>query len=648
MIQEVDHKIGPENSKQEDLIMKKKIALLVALLLIVCVAVGVVLFVTRPNAKEEVSAYRTLYSSEVTSLNYLTTATTNEFTVAANVIDTLVEYDCYGQIQPSLAKSWEVSPDGLTYTFKLRDDATWVKADGSVYGKVTANDFVTAAQYILDAKNASATAKGFYSVIAGAEEYYLGTSTPEEGQEPYPVMAFDTVGVKAVDDYTLQYTLKAPVPYFLSMLDYVNFMPVNAAFLAEKGEDFGKATSNENLLYCGAYYLEAFEPQTRRVYAKNPHNWDADKVHIERIEQTYNKEASTISPEMFLRGEVDDATITSTIAAEWLADEKTADLLRPVRQNTQYSYFWAFNFDPKFEAEYEPENWKIAVNNENFRQSIYWGLDRIKSKLVMEPDNPESLLWNTVTPPTASSIDGVDYTKMGELAEITAMDRAVFNETKAKEYRDAAMAELKAAGATLPIKVLMTYNANSSSWAEECVVVEQQLEGLLGTDYIDILVEARPSSGFLKEVRRSGKFGLMKCNWGADYADPNTYTDPFYDGSYNQPQLATEYLDENGVSEYYKLVEAARAITDNMQARYEAFAKAEAFLINKAMVIPYGQDNGGYTASRLNPFDSPFTPFGISSERYKGQTLLDAPMSTDQYYDALEKWQAARDAQVAK
>ena len=609
--------------------MKKMIAFMLSLVMVLSMAV-------MPAFAEETVAYRTLYSGEITSLNYLTTATANEFALAANVIDTLVEYNKYGEVQPSLALSWEYDPENLTYTFTLREDATWVKADGSFYAKVTAQDFVTAAQYILDAKNASSTANIFYSVIVGAEDYYLGNTAD-----------FETVGVKALNEYTLQYTLVEPVPYFLSMLTYVCFMPVNADFLAEKGADFGVATSNENLLYCGAYILETFKPQEKRVYAKNESNWDAANVFIDRIEQTYNKEASTISPELFSRGQVDDASITSTIASEWLNDPEKADLIRPVRQSGFYTYFWAFNFDPNFDAAYEPENWKIAVNNENFRQSIYYGLDRVKSKLVMEPDNPESILFNTVTPPEFVSINGVDYTQMGALANITALGTDTFNEAKALEYKDAAVAELTAAGATFPIKILMPYNPSSSSWAEECVVVEQQLEGLLGADYIDIIVEAGPSSGFLKEVRRSGKYALMKCNWGPDYADPNTYTDPFYDGTYNWPELATEYLDENGVSEYYKLVDAARAITDDLQARYDAYTVAEAFLIENAMIVPYGYDNGGYTASRLNPFESQFAPFGISNERYKGQTLLDAPMSTDQYWDAYDAWQEER-AKIAE
>ena len=597
-----------------------------------------------PAMAEEASAYRTLYSGEITSLNYLTTATANEFALAANVIDTLVEYDKYGQVQPSLAESWEYDAETLTYTFHLRQDATWVNAAGEVYAGVTAHDFVSAAQYILDAANASSTANIFYSVIAGAEDYYLGTSTPEEGAEPYPVMDWETVGVKAVDDYTLTYTLVEPVPYFLSMLTYVCFMPVNGQFLAEKGADFGVATSNENILYNGAYVLSTFEPQQKRVYTKNEANWDAENVFITTIEQTYNKEASTISPELYKRGEIDSASIDSTIASEWLASEETADLIRPVRQSGFYTYFYAFNFDPQFDAAYEPENWKIAVNNENFRQSIYAGLDRVKAMLITEPDNPESIMFNTVTPPEFVSIDGLDYTQMGALAAITEKGTDTFDEAAALAFKDAAVAELTEAGATFPVKILMSYNPSSTGWAEECVVVEQQLEGLLGADYIDIIVEAGPSSGFLKEVRRSGKYALLKCNWGPDYADPNTYTDPFYDGTYNWPEKATEYLDENGVSEYYKLVDAAREITDDMTARYEAYTVAEAFLIENALIIPFGYGNGGYTASRLNPFESQFAPFGISNERYKGQKLLDAPMSTDQYFDAYDLWLEERAA----
>ena len=110
------------------------------------------------SAEGEKATYRTLYSGEVSTLNYLTTSTTNEFTISANVVDTLIEHDRFGQLVPCLATDWELSEDGLTWTFHLRQDATWVTYAGEYYANVTANDFVTAAKYVLDAANASSTA----------------------------------------------------------------------------------------------------------------------------------------------------------------------------------------------------------------------------------------------------------------------------------------------------------------------------------------------------------------------------------------------------------------------------------------------------------------------------------------------------------
>lgn len=591
----------------------------------------------------ESSVFRTLYASEITTLNYLYTASTNEFAVAANVIDTLVEYDRYGNIQPSLAETWEVSEDGTVYTFHLRQDATWVDGNGEFYANVTANDFVAGAKYILDAQNASSTADIMYGLIAGAEDYYLGTSTPEEGEEPYPVTEWDTVGVKAIDDYTIEYTLNHPTPYFLSSLTYVCFMPVNADFLAEKGENFGLATGNDTILYCGAYVLSEFKPQEKRVYIANESYWDRENVFIDTIEQTYNKEAETLSPELYRRGEIDAASIDNTIASEWLNDPETADLIHPTRNTSFYSYFFCFNFDPQFDAEYEPENWKLAANNEAFRKSFYYGLDRVKAMYVYEPDNPEMLIANTVTLPDFVANDSVDFVNTGALSEITALGTDTFNTELALQYRDQAVEELTAAGATFPVKVLMPYNPVSTGWDEMCVVVEQQLEELLGADYIDIIVEAGPSSGFLTEVRRAGKYAFMLCNWGPDYADPQTYTDPLYlDNSYN---FMDKGADQAEMTEYYGLVDAAIAITGDMTARYEAFAEAEAYIINKAYIVPFGNTNGGYSASRIDPFSGQYAPFGISNERYKGAVLLDEPMNTDEYFDAYDAWLAERAAQ---
>ena len=611
--------------------MKKIVSLLLCLALLISLTGAVA---------EEEATYTTLYSGEVTSLNYLTTGTTNEFSVAANIIDTLVERDAYGNIVPCLAETWEQSEDGLTWTFHIRKGSTWVDQNGAYYADVTADDFVTAAKYVLDAKNDASNAWILTDYLEGAEAYYESTEIPGEGEAAPEPVDFETVGVKALDEYTIAYTTMEPIPFFLSMLDYSCYMPVNAKFLEEKGDEFGLATGNDTLLFCGAYILSEFKPQESRVFTKNASNWDAEHVYITTIKELYNKEASTLSPEMYLRGEVDAADITPTIAAEWLADPEKADLIHPVRQVGQYSYFFCFNFDPKFDAEYEPENWKIAVNNENFRKSLYFGLDRLKAKTVIEPDNPADLIWDSLTPASIVVYNGTDYADMvkslADIPDLTA------NTEKALAARDAAKQELTEAGATFPVKILMSYNPSSSTWAEECQVVEQQLEGLLGQDYIDIVIEAGPSSGFLKAIRRSGNYAFLKCNWGLDYDDPENMTSPFKDGNnYNFYKFATQadLFDEDGTLTYFNLLKiAGEASTTDPEARYQAYAEAEAYLLNHAVAIPFGSDTAGYTASRLNPFEAQFAPTGLATCRFKGQHLLEKPMSTDEYYDAYDAW----------
>ncbi len=597
------------------------------------------------EAAPQEATYTSLYSGEVTTLNYLVTSSTSEFAIAANLIDTLVEYDEFGRMQPSLAEAWENSDDGLTWTFHLRKDAVWVNGKDEVVAPVVANDFVAAARYILDAKNASATASQLFGVIAGAKEFYLGTSTPAEGEEPAPVMAWETVGVKALDDTTLQYTLVEPVPYFLSMLTYVNFMPVNEEFLQQKGESFGLATGNDTLLYCGAYYLSEFRPQEIRVLSRSEHNWDKDRVYITKIISKYNKESSNVSPEMYLRGEVDSASLSPELAGDWLNDEKKAAMIHPMRLTSYYSYFYTFNFDPQFDAIYEPDNWRLAVNNESFRLSIINAFNRVKAKALVDAENPETLLYNTITPPAFVDLNGKDYIYIGDLAELTAKGAQTLDTAKALEYKEIAVKELIAAGATFPVKLLLLYNPNSSSGnsAEEAQVVEQQLEGVLGADYVDVVIEAGPVSYL--SARKSGLYGMMNCNWGPDYADPDTYAMPFRrGGNYNFMDKAT---DQDAVNEYYALVDAAKAITNDIAARYEAYAKAEAYLIHHGYVMPFGYGNGGYSASLLDPFTAPIAPFGLTVDRFKGQKKLETYMDTDAYYDAYDAYMAQKEAMAA-
>ena len=610
----------------------------------------------------EKAVYRTLYSGEVTTLNYLITGSTNELTIATNVVDCLVEYDSFGNIEPALATEWKQNEDATVWTFTIREGVKWVDKDGKEVADVTAHDWVSSAHYVCDANNGSETYY-YLSRIAGADAYYEWTAyqmalanavdgtdengnpvkliTNEDGEqevlEEVPEAKLEDIGVKAVNDYTLEFTLSDPCPFFLSTVSFGPLLPVYGPFLAECGDKFG--TSNEYLLYNGAFVLSTYEPQIQRVLTKNESYWDADCVYLDAVQQTYNAEASSIAVTMYQDGSIDSADVSSDLLSAMMADPAYADSIHPSRNDTSYSYWYLFNFDANFDAEYEPENWTIAVNNENFRKSVIHAVNRLPLLAVNDRLDPTSFKNNTITPAGFASASK-DFAYYGDLAGYTEGDN--FDEALAADYTAKAMSELTAAGATFPVKMLVCYNPTSDDWAQECQVLEQNLEKVLGADYVDVIVEAGPDTGFLKAIRRSGNYAFMKCNWGADYADPETWTDPFADGSsysfiYKSENPATQAL----YAEYTALVAAAKAITDDMDARYEAFAKAEAFLLDHAFALPIHTSNRSYSMSNLNVFEGQYASFGMANLRYKDQHLYTESMSLEQFQAAYAEWQAA-------
>ena len=639
----------------------------------------------REFADEQV--YRSLYSSEVTTMNYLVSGTTYELVVGANTIDSLVENDTFGNILPCGAESWEVSEDGLTWTFHLRAGQYWYDADGNQKDPVTANDYVAAARYVCDSAmdcansylmdgwivNASELLNYTAALLANPVEQ--GTEVGEEQDlvvdangiiyegsdwnketEKYdtwtevPAVTPEDLGVEAVDDLTLVYHMVKPRPYFLTALQFGTYWPAPASLLAELGENYG--LDNYSMWFNGAYILSEFKPQEKRIYTKNVNNWDAEHIYIERIEQTCNTEAATLAPELFLRGEVDGADIGSDIVADWLSDPEKSQMISSTRVIGDYSYFFGFNFEPKFAAEYEPENWAIAVNNENFRKAVFHGIDRDGYLAAKYPgDDPSIHKINTVTPKGFSVNNGKDYVFYGGLAKYTEGES--FDPELAVQFRDAAKAELEAAGCKFPIKVPVNYNTSSTTWANCTMVLEQQLEGLLGADFIDIIVVPYSGSSFLGETRRNGNYALQELNWGADFMDPETWADPFdHKNSYNF--FCNETLEQDGINQYtkteetaalidqyFELVAAAREETGDMDARYEAFAAAESFYIDHAIVVPGFISGGSYQATKLNAFEGQYAMMGQSSSRYKGQHVYKTAMSQDMYDAQYAEWTAA-------
>lgn len=668
----------------------------------------------REFADEQV--YRTLYSSEVTTMNYLVSGTTYELVVGANTIDSLVENDPYGNIVPCAAESWESEDETVTlivpavkklndngelelvsertteeangqkWTFHLRAGQYWYDADGNQKDPVTANDYVAAARYVcdsaMDCSNSylmdgwivNATERLGYTAALLAEPVEQGK---EEGKDQDIVIDADGViwegkgwdeekgvyttwveipltnpedlGVEAADDNTLVYHLVKPRPYFPTALQFGTYWPAPAALLAELGENY--ALDNYSMWFNGAYILSTFKPQEKRIYTKNVNNWDAEHIYIESIEQTYNAEASTIAPELFLRGEVDYADIGSDIVADWLSDPEKSQMISSSRVTGDYSYFFGFNFEPTFDAEYEPENWVIAVNNENFRKAVFHGIDRDGYLAAKFPgDDPEIHKINTVTPKGFSVNNGKDYVMYGGLAKYTETES--FNEQLALEYRDKAKTELEAAGCKFPIKVPINYNSSSGTWGNATVVLEQQLENLLGADFIDIIVVSYSGNSFLKETRRNGNYALQELNWGADFMDPETWADPFErENSYNffchDTDTYNVYRDTKTeetnalIDQYYALVDEARTKTGDMDERFEAFAAAESFYIDHAIVVPGFISGGSYCATKLNGFEGQYAMMGQSSSRYKGQHLYKTAMSQDMFDAQYNEWYAS-------
>ena len=623
------------------------------------------------------ATYTVLYARQPATLNYLICSADPDLYHGTHCVDTLVEYDSRGKIREGLATSWEWDADTLTWTFHLRDE-NWVDYTGAVLGPVTAQDFVDALAYLLNPDYASGTASLVTPYVAGAEDYYnycvwrnnaqngtvaedgttytidaAGTVTltaADGSTTTCPAVDFSSVGVAAVDEHTLTYTLNYDFPGFLSLLNYAPFEPAYGPMLAELGDQF--CTSAETACNCGAFYLAEYTPLESWVMKKNPENYDKDSVYIDTIRYIYNQEALISGPEMVRRGEIDQATISSDILDSWLADDTTKDMVSMERPETGKSYFYFFNFLPYahqfpnwnttgVDAPYQPDNWAKAVNSTNFRKAFLYAINPAVTLAVTAPEGYENYKLHTITPPSfCADSKGVDYTECGALAKVTDH----FNEATAKQYRDAAVQELTAAGATFPIKVQYPYNPAVVDWDKQCQVFKQQVEGVLndGFDFVDIIITQGPSDNFLNAVRRAGAYEFMSYYWGADYSDPETEVYPFYQEAGDRGTcyafLRTGVEDgiitgetADYVMTYMDMVEKAKAITADLDARYAAFADAEAYLIENALVIPLSLPVPPYIATRLNLWEGQYAPTGFSSNRLKGIHILDHYVSMDEY-----------------
>ena len=285
------------------------------------------------NSSSASKTYNYVYSSDPSSLNYLAEnrATTND--IVTNLVDGLMENDQYGNYVPSLAEDWTVSQDGLTYTYKLRKDAKWYTYEGEEYAPVTAQDFVTGLKYAADKKS-----EALYLVqdsVAGLDDYINGKTTD-----------FSTVGVKAIDDQTVQYTLTRPEPYWNSKTTSTILFPLNADFLKSKGDDFGKVDPS-SILYNGPFLMKSFVSKSVIEFKKNPNYWDEKNVFVDDVKLAYYDGSDQDAlARNFVEGVYSYARLYPNSSSFEGIKEKNKDNIIYSMQNAT-SYYINFNLDRK-------------------------------------------------------------------------------------------------------------------------------------------------------------------------------------------------------------------------------------------------------------------------------------------------------------
>ena len=612
--------------------MKRTFTVLLVLAVLLGLCAGCQKKPTLPGVSDFVykDTYRTYFSSDYPSLNYYSTVYAGVRGLMANCIDGLIEPDQYGVYKPSLAESWEVNDDRTVWTFHLRKDIKWVNSKGEDTGfTVTADDFVDAIRYIGDPQNDAYGMRVIRSLISGLADYYWDLDDIDDPDEETDlvrsevVAAFDErVGVKALYELTVQYTLNTGAPYFMSLIESsMLLLPVEYSYAIDLGEDFG--IDHEHLLFCGAYYISEYERDKKITLTKNPHYWDAESVTIKTIEYQKMPDGTT-ALEMFKRNEIDECVVESEEYAS-LQGTEWAESLAPTEHSSSTNYLWL-----DFESA-NPE-FKTFIHNENFRRALQHAIDRESIAYLRDSVTPKRLVRNTICAEEIIYDDkGKDYTDYEPLAAIKATD--YFNKSLAREYMEKAVAELcdsegnilgveattvdmlpvasyKVDG-KLPVTVLYV-GTDDEDEIIMAQLLEKMIEEAIGSDYIDIQL-AFATSSFYSTVADPLNYDVYYDSLSVTYSDPSCIL----------ARMTTDGAENVGLYEvpsFDELIEKALDTSD-LSERYGYFAEAEAFLIQGAYVIPMISSLRGYYMTRSIPYTEPLTLFG--NTRYKGMQVID-------------------------
>ena len=618
------------------------------------------------QSNTDTSTYSSTFSANPTTFNYLLDYYADNTAVITNLVDGLLENDSYGNLVPALAEDWSVSSDGLTYTYKLRKDAKWYTADGEEYASVKAQDFVTGIKYAADNKGQAMDL--IQNSIKGLDDYVTGVTND-----------FSTVGVKALDDYTVEYTLTRPEPYWNSKTTNSILFPVNEEFLKSKDKDFGTLTP-DSILYNGPYLLKDFTSKSSIEYVKNPHYYDHDKVTIEKVKLAYFDGSDQ---EMTIRNFESGAY---SIAGVYPNSSNYAKTKEKYQDNIVYSLqdktSWYFNFNVNRKTynhtakttDEQKKSTQTAILNKNFRQAINFGIDRTAYSAQSNGEEAASkTLRNTLVPPTFVQVGDKTFGEVTasklvnygtEWAGINLADAqdAYFNKEKAQAKFAEAKKELEAQDVTFPIHLDVPVDQTNKNAVSGMNSVKQTLETVLGSDNIVIDVQQLSTDdfgnvAFLAPNPAARDYDLNFDGWVGDYQDPSTYLDPFNaeTGFYLKifgldAKEDQELIKSLGLDTYTQLLKEADAENKDVAKRYEKYAEAQAWMIDNSLVMSAMSNGGTASVTKVTPFTRAYSLVGIKGDgnNYKYMRLQKDPVTKKQFDEAKAKWEAESKKAIEK
>ena len=618
------------------------------------------------QSNTDTSTYSSTFSANPTTFNYLLDYYADNTAVITNLVDGLLENDSYGNLIPALAEDWSVSADGLTYTYKLRKDAKWYTADGEEYASVKAQDFVTGIKYAADNKGQAMDL--IQNSIKGLNDYVTGVTND-----------FSTVGVKALDDYTVEYTLTRPEPYWNSKTTNSILFPVNEEFLKSKDKDFGTLTP-DSILYNGPYLLKDFTSKSSIEYVKNPHYYDHDKVTIEKVKLAYFDGSDQ---EMTIRNFENGAY---SIAGVYPNSSNYAKTKEKYQDNIVYSLqdktSWYFNFNVNRKTynhtakttDEQKKSAQTAILNKNFRQAINFGIDRTAYSAQSNGEEAASkTLRNTLVPPTFVQVGDktfgevtasklVNYGTEWSGINLADAQDAYFNKEKAQAKFAEAKKELEAQGVTFPIHLDVPVDQTNKNAVSGMNSVKQTLETVLGSDNIVIDVQQLSTDdfgnvAFLAPNPAARDYDLNFDGWVGDYQDPSTYLDPFNaeTGFYLKifgldAKEDQELIKSLGLDTYTQLLKEADAENKDVAKRYEKYAEAQAWMIDNSLVMSAMSNGGTASVTKVTPFTRAYSLVGIKGDgnNYKYMRLQKDPVTKKQFDEAKAKWEAESKKAIEK